>query len=326
MRKKGSFPMGSSPTSFVGVDVAKATLDVVVRPTGEHFQVPNSQEGHRQLLGRLEPLAVGCVVLEATGGYERPCVAALVDAGLPVAVINPRQARDLARGLGKRAKTDRIDAGVLAYCAQHCEVRKAVKTPEKQAQLEALVVRRRQLVSLRAIEQTRLEQATVKEARRDVQQTLTFVQKHIDKIERQIAALIDSDDHWGKLAELIRSVPGIGPTTAAVLLAELPELGTLNRQQIAALAGVAPFHHDSGKRKGKRSIYGGRAALRSNLYMAVLTARTHNGTIRGFCERLEAAGKAFKTAMVGGIRKLLTILNQMVKKGEKWNEHLLKNA
>ncbi len=318
--------MDSSPTCFVGIDVSKARLDIVVRPTGEYFQVPNSAAGHGQLLQRLQSLALGCIVLEATGGYERPCVAVLLEADLPVAVINPRQARALAKGLGKLAKTDRIDAGVLAYCAEHCEVRKAVKTPEKQAQLEALVMRRRQLVSLRAVEQTRLEQTTVTAAKKDVQQTLTFLQKHIDKIEKQIAALIDSDDHWGKLAGLISSVPGIGPTTAAVLMAELPELGTLNRQQIAALAGVAPFHHDSGKRKGKRTIHGGRAALRSNLYMAVLTARTHNDKIRGFCARLEAAGKPFKTAMVAGIRKLLTVLNQMVKKGEKWNEHLLKNA
>jgi len=324
MRKKGYLVMGHIPNSFVGVDVSKATLDVVVKPSGEYFQVPNTPEGCHQLVERLRTLTVGCVVLEATGGYERPCTAALVDAGLPVAVINPRRARDMARGLGKRAKTDRIDAAVLAYCAEHCEVQKTVKTPEKQAQLEALVLRRRQLVAMCAIDQTRLGQTTDKQALKNVKQTVTFLQKHIDKLEKQIADLIDSDEYWGKLSELIRTVPGIGPTTAAVLLAEMPELGTLNRQEIAALAGVAPYHHDSGKRKGKRSIYGGRETLRTSLYMAVLTARTHNPRIRAFHEHLTALGKPFKVAMVACIRKLLAALNQMVKNRQKWNEHLLR--
>lgn len=326
MRKKGYLVMGTNPTSFVGVDVSKATLDVVVRPSGEYFQVQNTPDGHRQLVDRLRTLTVGCVVLEATGGYERPCAAALVDAQVPVAVINPRRARDLAKGLGKLAKTDRMDAAVLAYCAEHCEVQKAVKTPEKQAQLEALVVRRRQLVAMCAVEQTRLVQTTDKQALENVKQTIRFFQKHIDKLEKQIAGLIDSDDHWGKLWELIRTVPGIGPTTAAVLLAEMPELGSLNRQQIAALAGVAPYHQDSGRRKGKRSIRGGRASLRTSLYMAVLTATVHNPRIRQIYKDLTGRGKPAKVAMVACIRKLLTALNQMIKNRQKWNEHLIPSA
>lgn len=326
MRKKGYLVMGNIPTSFVGVDVSKATLDVVVRPSGEHFQVQNTPDGCRQLLERLAALRVGCVVLEATGGYERPCAAALVDAQVPVAVINPRRARDLARGLGKLAKTDRMDAQVLAYCAQHCEVHRAQKTPEKQAQLEALVVRRRQLVAMRAVEQTRLAQTTDKRALEDLKQTVSFLQKHIDKLERQIAGLIDSDEHWGKLRELIQTVPGIGPTTAAVLLAELPELGSLNRRQIAALAGVAPYHQESGTRKGKRSIRAGRAPLRTSLYMAVVTATVHNPRIRQIYKDLTGRGKPVKVAMVACIRKLLTALNQMIKNRQKWNEHLLQPA
>lgn len=318
--------MGSSPTSFVGVDVSKKNLDVVIRPSGEYFQVPNSPDGHRQLIERLQAFDTGAIVLEASGGWERACTAALVDAALPVAIINPRQARDLARGLGKLAKNDRIDAGVLAYCAQHCQVKKAVKVPEKQARLEALVLRRRQLVATRATEQTRLEQTLVKEAQKDVQQSLSFLNKHIDKIEKQIATLIDSDDHFGELSRIIDSVPGIGPTTAAVLVAELPELGSLNRQQASALVGVAPYHNESGTRKGKRSIYGGRLPLRCSLYMATLTATTKNDVIKTFYQRLLAAGKPFKVAMVACMRKLLSILNQMVKNRQHWNQHLLKSA
>jgi transposase len=318
--------MGNSPTSFVGIDVSKATLDVMIRPSGEYFQVPNSTQGLRQLVERLKPLAPGAIVLEATGGYERPCTAALVDADLSVAVIHPKRARDLARGLGRLAKNDRIDAGVLAYCAEHCQVRKAVKTPEKQAELEALVLRRRQLVAMRAAEQMRLEQTTVKRAKRDVAQSVSFLSKHIDKIENQIAALIDSDDHWGELSRIIDSVPGIGPTTAAVIVAELPELGSLNRRQSSALVGVAPYPHDSGKRKGKRAIYGGRRDLRCSLYMATLTATVKNEVIKTFYQRLRAAGKPFKVAMIACMRKLLGILNQMVKNRQHWNQHAPKIA
>jgi transposase len=318
--------MGSTPSYFVGIDVAKATLDVVVRPTGEYFQVPNSPEGHRQLVDRLKVIPVAAIVLEATGGYERPAAAALLDANLPAAVVNPRQARHLAKGLGQLAKTDRIDGGVLAYLAEHFPARRAVQTPENQAELEALVTRRRQLVTSRAMEQTRLEQATHPRTRKDVTQSLAFLKKHIDKIEKSIAELINSDDHWSGLAANLQSVPGVGAVTAATILAELPELGQLNRQQIAALTGVAPYHHDSGTRKGKRSIYGGRSTLRNALYMAVLTARSFNDKIRQFHDRLTAAGKPFKVAQIACIRKLLTILNQIAKTGQKWNEHLLKTA
>jgi transposase len=318
--------MDTSPLSFVGIDVSKDMLDVLIRPTGEYFQLPNSSEGLGQLVERLKPMTLGAIVMEASGGYERPATAFLVDAGLPVAVIHPKRARDLARGLGKLAKNDRIDAGVLAYCAQHCQVRQTVKTPEKQAQLEALVLRRRQLVAMRATEQMRLDQTLVKDAKKDVQQSVTFLNKHIDKIEKQIAQLIDSDDHWGELARIIESVPGIGPTTAAVILADLPELGSMNRQQSSALVGVAPYHHESGKRKGKRTIYGGRAALRCSLYMATLTATRQNAIIKTFYQRLRAAGKPFKVAMVACMRKLLSILNQMVKTRQLWNQHLPKNA
>ena len=325
MRKKG-YIMGNTTSSFVGIDVSKKTLDIALLPSGEYFQLPNSPDGHRQLIERLKPLNTAAIVMEASGGWERTCTAALVDAGLPVAVVNPKRARDLASGLGKLAKNDRIDAGVLAYCAQHCPVRKAENVPAKQAQLEALVVRRRQLVAMRAIEEMRLQQTLVKEAKKDVQQSVIFLDKHIDKIERQIATLIDSDDHWGELSAIIDSVPGIGATTAAVIVAELPELGSLNRQQASALVGVAPYHHESGTRKGKRCIYGGRAPLRCSLYMATLTAITKNPVIKAYYQHLKANGKIFKVAMIACVRKLVTILNQMVKKRQHWNQHLVKSA
>jgi transposase len=311
------------PPVFVGIDVAKATLDVAVQPSGENFQTPNTPEGHQEIVARLRRFPPTCIVLEATGGYERPCVAALVEAELPVAVINPKRARDLAKGLGKLAKTDKIDAGILAACAAYCDLPKAQKIPEKQAQLQALVVRRRQLVAMRAQEQMRLPQTTHPKTKKDIQQTLTFLDKHVTAIEKQITTLIDSDQHWSGLSQLLQSVPGIAHTTAAVLLAELPELGTLNRQQIAALAGVAPFNRDSGKRKGKRAISGGRDALRSSLYIATIAARNWNDKIRAFHQRLTDAGKPFKVALVACIRKLLTILNQIVKTGKKWNQHHL---
>jgi transposase len=312
----------AQPPLFGGIDVSKDTLDVVLRPTGEYFQVPNTPEGHAHIVARLKSLPISGLVLEATGGYERACVAALLDAQLPVAIINPKRARDLAKGLGFLAKTDKIDGGTLALCAQFCDLPRAKKTPEIQAQLEALVVRRRQLVALRAMELPRLEQTVHPKTRKDIQQTITFLAKHINTIETQIAALIDSDDHWTGLAQRLRSVPGVGATTAAVLLAELPELGQLNRQEIAALAGVAPFNRDSGKHKGKRVISGGRAALRHALYMATLTATRSNDKIRAFYDRLIATGKPFKVALVACIRKLLTILNQMAKNRTKWNEHV----
>ena len=321
--RKGISMSGSAhPPLFGGIDVSKDTLDVVLRPTGEYFQVPNTPEGHQQLCVRLKVLPVVCIVLEATGGYERACVAALLDVELPVAVINPKRARDLAKGLGILAKTDKIDGGTLAFCAEYCDLPRAKKTPEIQAQLEALVVRRRQLVALRAMELPRLEQTAHPQTRKDLQQTITFLTKHINTIEKKITALIDSDDHWAGLAQRLRSVPGVGATTAAVLLAELPELGQLNRQEIAALAGVAPFNRDSGKHKGKRVISGGRAALRHALYMAALTATRSNDKIRAFYDRLIAAGKPFKVALVACIRKLLTILNQMAKNRTQWNEHV----
>jgi len=310
------------PPRFVGIDVSKDTLDVVLRPTGEYLQAPNTPEGHAQIVAQLKPLPVACIVLEATGGYERACVAALLDAQLPVAIINPKRAHDLAKGLGILAKTDKIDGGTLAVCAEYCDLPKAKKTPEIQAQLEALVVRRRQLVTLRAMELPRLEQTVHPQTKKDIQQTITFLTKHINTIEKKITALIDSDDHFTGLAQRLRSVPGVGATTAAVLLAELPELGQLNRQEIAALAGVAPFNRDSGKHKGKRVTSGGRAGLRHCLYMAALSATRSNDKIHAFYDRLIAAGKPFKVALVACIRKLLTILNQLAKNRTQWNEHL----
>ena len=256
--------------------------------------------------------------MEATGNYQQSVAEALVDAGHYVAVANPRQVRDFARGLGILAKTDKIDAEVLSRYDEQVRPRTIAKTPEKQAQITELVARRRQLLALRTAETNRLKSICQKVVRKNIEQTITFLQKQIKTIDTQIQSLIDSDDDWNDKAELLVSVPGVGPITIASLLAELPELGRLNRQEIAALVGVAPFNRDSGKFHGTRSIWGGRASVRCTLYMATLSAKQWNPTIREFAERLESQGKPFKVVTTACMRKLLVILNTMLKNHTSW--------
>jgi transposase len=258
------------------------------------------------------------VVVEATGGLERRLVAELIDAGLEVAVVNPRQVRDFARALGRLAKTDRIDAETLALFAEKMQPRPTQKRPEKQVELDALVTRRRQLVALRAIERTRAHQAQAKAARHSIGKLLKVLDRQIAELDKAIAKLIESDDDFRTKCELLQSVPGIGPGASTTLIAELPELGQLNRQEIASLAGLAPMNHDSGQFRGQRRIRGGRGAVRTALYMAVLTAKRCNPVLRRFAERLERAGKPFKVVMTACMRKLLLILNQMLAHGETW--------
>ena len=311
--------MTESPTSFVGIDVAKHSLDLCRLPDGRRDTFPNDPQGLTQLLRQL-PAPEGClIVVEATGGYERPLVAALLDAGYPTAVVNPRQVRDFAKALGILAKTDTIDAAVLARFAQQVRPRTTAKTPERQAELQQLVGRRRQLLELRTAETHRLEGTTVKSVRKSIAQVVALLNKQIAALERDLLALIESDDDWKDKGNLLGSVPGVGPITVAALLAELPELGRLNRQQIAALAGLAPFNRDSGRFRGQRTICGGRATVRSALDMAALTARTHNPVIRQFAQRLQAAGKPFKLVITACMRKLLVILNTMLHTGTHWN-------
>jgi transposase len=307
-----------APFVFVGIDVAKDRLDVALLPAGRTFAVPRDRAGYRQLLPQL-PAADACrIILEATGGYEREVVAELLSHGYGVCVVNPRQVRDFARGLGILAKTDRIDARVLARFGEQAQPRCFVPPAPQAAELQQLVDRRRQLLELRTAEHNRLELCTSRSARRSIEQVLKTLDKQIAVMEAEIARLVESDDDWKRKAEVLNSVPGVGDVTAASLIADLPELGRLNRCQIASLAGLAPFNHDSGKRKGQRAIGGGRATVRTALYMAALSALRCNPVIRQFGQRLSEQGKKFKVRITACMRKLLVILNTLVKNNACW--------
>jgi transposase len=314
--------MDGTSRACVGIDVAKHSLDVCLLPTERHFTVSNDGDGFRQLIDELPAAGTCLVIVEATGGYQRRVVAALIQAGHQVAVVNPRQVRDFARGLGILAKTDRLDARVIARFGQHAQPRPCEIGSEKQAAFRELVTRRRQLVEFRTAEQNRLEMATAKTVLKNIRHMLEQLDKQIRQLEEEMGELIDTDPELSAKAALLETVPGVGAVTISSLLVELPELGRLNRQQVAALVGVAPFNRDSGKFHGRRMIWGGRAALRSVLYMAALTARRTNPLIRVFAQRLEAAGKPFKVVLTACMRKLLVILNTRLKENLPWNPKL----
>jgi len=309
--------------TFVGIDIAKDSLDVCFLDRGKRFTTTNDPTGFRQLLQEL-PAAGSClVIVEATGGYQREMVVEMIDAGHQVAVVNPRQVRDFARGLGILAKTDRLDAEVIARFGQQANPRPTEKTSEKQEELQQLVVRRRQLIDLRTAEKNRLPLAHSRSVIKSIRSMVEQLQKKIRQIEKEITDLVESDEQLQCQATLMETVPGVGAVTATSLLAELPELGRLNRQEIAALVGVAPFNRDSGKFHGRRSIWGGRATVRKALYMAALTARRCNPVIKEFAQRLEAAGKPFKVVLTACMRKLLVILNTIIKNNAAWNQKSL---
>jgi transposase len=304
---------------FVGIDVAKRSFDVAVLPGEQAASFSYDETGLRQLLEWLRPWEACFVVLEATGGLERRLAGQLLEAGHQVAIVNPRQVRDFARGLGKLAKTDRLDALVLARFAQQVQPRTAEKASEKQLELAALVSRRRQLQTLAVAETNRRDTAPTRQARQSIDKHLAWLRKEVTRIDTAIARLIVSDDTWRGHADCLQSVPGVGPTTSATLVAELPELGRLNRRQISALVGLAPYNNDSGPMRGKRSIWGGRLSVRSALYMAALSARRCNPVIRAFADRLQQAGKPFKVILTACMRKLLIILNVLLKTNQSWS-------
>jgi transposase len=312
---------------FAGIDVSKQRLDVCVMPSGKTLGVSNDQAGIAQVIDLLKGQGVSLVVIEATGRYERRVTSELLNAEIRVAVVNPRQARDFARATGKLAKTDAIDAKVLAQFAALDVARTCEKVPENKVILEDRITRRRQVVGMLVMEKNRLEGLIDKVTIRMVKKIIDVLEGQIEQLDREIAKLVESDDDWRNRFELLKSVPGVGPVTASALVAELPELGRLNRQQIAALAGLAPMNCDSGQMRGKRAIRGGRASVRTALYMGAFCAAKYNPVIKAFCERLIADGKPFKVAITAAMRKLLTILNAMVKKNQHWKENLcLKNA
>jgi transposase len=306
----------------IGIDVAKATLDLHALPSGQTQTLPNTKAGCKQLKKLLPNPATCLIVLEATGGFEREVVAELIDAGYRVAVINPKRARDFARALGLAAKTDRIDARVLALFAEKVQPAPIEKTPEKQAEIQQLVARRRQLIDLRTQESNRWDITHVKAARNSIQAVINTLQAEIRSIEKVIEALVESDDEWRSKAQLIESVPGLGGVTATTVLADVPEIGKLNRQKISALIGLAPFNRDSGAMKGKRSISGGRKSVRCVLYMAAMAARRSNPVIKAFADRLTQHGKPFKVIITACMRKLLVILNSILKSGRPWTTQI----
>jgi len=303
---------------FVGIDVSKHRLDVHVRPSGEAWSVDNDAKGHARLAERLGALSPSLVVLEATGGYQTAVAAELTAAKLAVAVINPRQVRDFAKATGRLAKTDEIDAAVLAHFAEAVRPEPRPMPDELTLEIHALVVRRRQLIDMRTAEMNRLETCRVVPVRRNIQKMINMLNKQIEKVDDDIDTTIRSSPVWREREDLLSSVKGVGPTTARTMLTQLPELGHLNRRRIAALVGVAPFNHDSGKHRGERTIRGGRSEVRSVLYMATVTAVRHNPQIRTVYERLLAAGKKPKVALIACARKLLTILNAMMRTNQPW--------
>jgi transposase len=304
--------------SYVGIDVAKARLDVRLEPGGESWTAANTAVGIAEVVERLQGHAVRLVVLEATGGYEYAVVVALSVAGLAVAVVNPRQVRDFARASGRLAKTDRIDALVLARFGAAFQPAARPLPSEAVRELDALVTRRRQVRDMLQAEQNRRDLARGG-VRRQIQEHIDWLQRQLATVEADLRERIEASPLWRAKENLLRSVPGVGPTTAFTLPAELPELGTLSKREIAALVGVAPFARDSGTLRGKRAIWGGRTSVRTCLYMAAVTAARHNPPLTTFYHRLLDNGKAKKLALIAVVRKLLVTLNAMLAHGTPWD-------
>src|SRR5262245_51876155 len=303
---------------FVGIDVSKAHLDVYVRPLGESFRVSHDDAGFVTLIARVRPFAPAVVVLEATGGYEVTVAAALAGAGLPVAVVNPRQIRDFARATGQLAKTDALDARIIALFAE--AVRPAARpVPDEQARaLGELVARRRQLVDMLTAEHNRRRLLRHRRLQEHLDSHIAWLGDALSRLEADLKTLIRSTAMWREADELLRSVPGVGAVTSCTLIADLPELGHLDRRRIAALVGLAPVARDSGAFRGRRMIVGGRAYIRRILYMATVAAIKFNPVIRTFFHRLVTAGRPGKVAVTAAMRKLLTILNAMLRERRPW--------
>ena len=316
----------SASSVVVGIDVAKVHVDVrVLGAQLEAERFDNEPDAHSALAAALKPLGVALVVMEATGGYEAALACALQAAGLPVAVVNPRQARDFAKSMGQLAKTDRIDARMLAELgatlARRDDLADFIRplADAQQQALAAMVTRRRQLVTMLLSERQRLQLA-IAVVRPSIEAMIEAIRKQLYEVEAQMVGHVQA--HYAELDRLLRSASGIGPVASATLIAELPELGKLNRREIAALVGVAPMANDSGSSKGRRRVQGGRFEIRRVLYMATLTATRHNPAIKTFYDRLLAAGKLPKVALIACMRKLLTILNAMVKTKQPWNKSI----
>ena len=307
-----------SDTTYVGIDVSKARLDVAVVPSGESFSVPNDEEGIVRLVARVRELDAALVLLEATGGLERRALARLVTAGLHAMAVNPRNVRDFGRSLGKLAKTDRLDAVILARFAEAVRPEWRPMADEQTLQLQEHLTRRRQLVEMITAEKNRLLSVEHRGIRKQIKTNIEWLEKQLNINEYDLDQAIKDTPVWREKADLLKSVPGVGRVTVTTMLALLPELGTLGRKQIAALVGVAPFNRDSGTLRGRRAVWGGRAAVRSVLYMAALVGTRFNPALAAMYRRLIAAGKPKKVALVACMRKLLTFLNAILRTGHPW--------
>jgi transposase len=314
--------MTETPT-YAGIDVAKDRLDVMLRPSGEYVEATNDERGIRSVVCRLRKENVALAVLEATGGLEQPAAADLALAGVPVAIVNPRQVRDV-RGLaiGKLAKTDRIDAAVLAHFAEAVRPKPRPLADEHARELSAVVLRRRQILAMTTAEANRARTAP-KAVRKRIEAHLRWLRKELARVDGELERVVKESLVWKERVALLMSVPGVGPTLSATLLAELPELEYLDRRRLAALVGVAPLNRHSGTQRGIRTVWGGRSGVRTTLYMATLCATRHNPAIREFYGRLVASGKPKKVALTACMRKLLTILGAILRNRTPWQPRLL---
>lgn len=303
---------------FVGIDVSRDALSVAVLPGGQSKEFPNTDGGQNDLVGFLQTMDVALVVVEASGGLERAVARSLTQASIPVAVVNPRQVRDYAKAMGRLAKTDTIDAQVLAQFAEAVRPEPRPLANDKTQELAALVSRREQVVNMLTAEKNRLYSASP-DIRPSIVAHIAWLKGQRDELDRKIRALSKADPEWRERQRILRSVPGVGPVLSATVLGCLPELGSLDRKEIAALVGVAPFNRDSGRMRGRRTVWGGRGQVRKVLYMATVAAVRSNSVIGAFYRRLVEAGKAPKVALVACMRKLLVILNAMVKHGTPWS-------
>lgn len=306
---------------YVGIDVAQAHLDIGVRPSGEVWQVSYDTPGVANLLVQLAELAPTLVVLEATGGLETFLVGELAGAQLPVVVVNPRQVRDFAKAVGKLAKTDALDAQVLAHFGEATKPDLRPLPDDSTRELQALLARRSQVVEMVTAEKNRCRTATQR-LQPQIQEHIRYMEKQLKELEQGLSELLSSSPVWRTKEKLLGSVPGVGPVLTVTLLAGLPELGRLDRREIASLVGVAPFNRDSGTLRGKRTVWGGRSSVRATLYMATLAATRYNSVMRAFYQRFLEAGKPKKVALTACMRKLLTILNAMLKHNLSWNSKL----
>jgi transposase len=307
---------------FIGLDVSKQHLDVAVRPQNRHFVNSNDDRGIKQLVKRLVALKPQLIVLEASGGYEFLATAALAEAQLPVALVNPQAVRKFAGATGKLAKTDKIDAQVLAHFAEALRPEPRPLPDQDLQVLKAALQRRLQVVKMIGQEKNRLEKTFIPSVRQDIQEHLAWLQKRLKELDRDLNDQVRRSPLWRDRDRLYQSVPGIGPAISRAVIAQLPEIGTLSGKKAAALVGVAPFNRDSGRFRGKRMIRGGRSHLRNMLYMAAVVASQWNPVIRTFYQRLLAAGKSPKLALTACMRKLVLILNAMVKNNQPWNQFI----